>query len=272
MNELSKAKKTVPDPGVRPRPRRISLPFEKRKTDPGTWFYEHRVGICVTVIAYLIFGIIFISAKIVIYRESHQNTILIDLSELEEQKQEITPEQIRQMEQDYSQVLNRISDENAVRESDRSSLRGQDEQIDAQSDAIAEKLRASREMYQKGLKEEQDILNSRPSLESTKGKDEKTESVRVKGSVMVSFSLAGRTGVYLHNPGYQCEGGGTVVIAITVNRNGKVTAASVSQSSNTSDPCMTDRALASAKRSRFNASATAPDRQQGTITYQFIPQ
>ena len=38
------------------------------------------------------------------------------------------------------------------------------------------------------------------------------------------------------------------------------------------DECMRSSALGSARRSRFNIDDSAPARQQGTITYIFIPQ
>ena len=74
---------------------------------------------------------------------------------------------------------------------------------------------------------------------------------------------------YLAVPAYKCEGGGEVVVEITVNRAGDVTNARVVEGG---DECMRSSALGSARRSRFNIDDSAPARQQGTITYIFIPQ
>ena len=86
-----------------------------------------------------------------------------------------------------------------------------------------------------------------------------------------SFSLTDpvRTSRYLAVPAYKCEGGGEVVVEITVNRAGDVTNARVVEGG---DECMRSSALGSARRSRFNIDDSAPARQQGTITYIFIPQ
>ena len=92
-----------------------------------------------------------------------------------------------------------------------------------------------------------------------------------KGRVLVSYSLPGRTDVYLHTPAYQCEGGGEVTVAITVNRNGKVTAASLKETT-TSSNCINETAVTAARNSRFNVDGSAADRQSGTITYIFVPQ
>ena len=40
----------------------------------------------------------------------------------------------------------------------------------------------------------------------------------------------------------------------------------------TNDDCILDRAVEAARLSRFNVDGSAPDRQQGTITYLFVPQ
>jgi TonB family protein len=70
-------------------------------------------------------------------------------------------------------------------------------------------------------------------------------------------------------PAYRCEGGGEVVVRITVNPAGDVTAASILSGG---DECMRSTALQSARKSRFDINNSAPTRQNGTITYIFIPQ
>lgn len=103
------------------------------------------------------------------------------------------------------------------------------------------------------------------------GEDSEHQDRKVKGRVTVSFSLTDpvRTSRYLAVPAYKCEGGGEVVVEITVNRAGDVTNARVVEGG---DECMRSSALGSARRSRFNIDDSAPARQQGTITYIFIPQ
>jgi TonB family protein len=87
----------------------------------------------------------------------------------------------------------------------------------------------------------------------------------------VSFSLVDpvRMSRHLEVPAYRCEGGGEVVVAITVDRDGKVVGARAREGG---DECMRECAVESARRSRFNIDPSAPARQTGTITYIFIPQ
>ena len=103
------------------------------------------------------------------------------------------------------------------------------------------------------------------------GKDEERQDRKVKGRVTVSFSLTDpvRTSRSLNIPAYRCEGGGDVVVEITVNRAGEVVNARVQSGG---DECMRESALRAARVSRFNIDQSAPARQQGTITYIFIPQ
>ena len=58
----------------KPRPKRrkrMGLPFEPKKQDIGEWAYDHRIGLSVMIVAYLILGIVFFSSKIVIGSKPH---------------------------------------------------------------------------------------------------------------------------------------------------------------------------------------------------------
>jgi len=265
----------VPNGAPDPRRRRIVLPFEKRPTDPGSWAYDHKVGLCITVIAYLILGIVFISAKIIIGRQTHENTIYISMEEIPPQPEQkpLTPEERQELEQSLREARNQISNEDSKTIAESQTLRNNPipEDLAAQAQEVQDRMRASREAYEKGLSEEQAMIDARNAQKNKADKQEKQETVKVTGNVIISFSLAGRSAVYMHVPAYQCEGGGQVVVDITVNRNGKVTDASVGSTS-THDDCILDRAVEAARLSRFNVDGSAPDRQQGTITYLFVPQ
>ena len=67
---------------------RLKLPFDNRKEDAGVWAYDHRIGLCVTIIAYLVLMIAFVSSKIVVGRRPHTQGMFIDLQTLAELEQE----------------------------------------------------------------------------------------------------------------------------------------------------------------------------------------
>lgn len=261
-----------PAPRPRPRRQRLELPFDNRREDAGAWAYDHRVGLCVTLIVYLVLMIAFVSSKIVIGRRPHTQGMLIDmqtLAELESERDRLAEEVRRRQEQDpidWSSIRNRVSNENALDETLRDDRGTNAAEINAAAAETERRMRANREAYEQGLAEERALGERRGEADGEERRDS-----RAKGRVTVSFSLVDpvRTSRYLDRPSYLCEGGGEVVVEIVVNRSGKVVGARVREGG---DECMRECALASARRSLFNIDENAPARQTGTITYIFIPQ
>ena len=217
----------------RPRRARLRLPFDNRREDAGEWAYDHRIGLCITLIAYLVLMIAFVSSKIVVGRRPHQQGMFIDLQSLAELEQERDrlAEEVRRRQQegeeiDWRSIRNEVSNENALNEKLRDD-RGTN--AAALNDAAAEaeaRMRANREAYEQGLAEERAIREGRRGREEGRHEDRK-----VKGRVTVSFSLKNpvRQSVDLSVPAYRCEGGGEVVVAIVVNRAGEVVSARVAE-------------------------------------------
>lgn len=93
-----------------------------------------------------------------------------------------------------------------------------------------------------------------------------------QGPSVISWSLEGRTKQFLPVPAYKGYGSGDVAVAITVNQKGRVIAAQVIAAMSCSDTQLQEFALEAARRSRFNASTSAPAKQEGEIVYRFIAQ
>lgn len=90
------------------------------------------------------------------------------------------------------------------------------------------------------------------------------------GPVMVSFNLKNRKAHSLANPGYTCNGAGTVVISIKVDKSGNVKSADFNSAlSRGATECMILKATKYAKKSRFDYSQSASGLASGTITYKF---
>lgn len=257
----------------RPAPRpRLKLPFDNRRADAGTWAYDHRIGLCVTLIAYLVLMIAFVSSKIVVGRRASTQGMYVDirtLAELEHERNRLEEEVRRRQEQDpidWKSIRNAASNENALNEELRDDRGTNAAAINEAANEAAERMRANREAYEQGLAEDQAIRQRTGTEDGTERQDRK-----MKGRVTVSFSLTNpvRTSRRLVVPAYQCEGGGDVEVTVTVNRAGEVTAAHVEYGG---DACMRETALRAARASLFNIDQSAPARQQGTITYIFIPQ
>lgn len=274
------APRRVPPKGGR-RPQRMRLPFEHRPFDIGTWIYEHRVGLCCMVIAYLAFGIVFVSTKIVLNNQKYDNTLYVDLTELQQQlmEEERLNQQLQhEKEEESTPLRNRVSDVHGGAESvgrwDESSQEASEsesdfqESLDEEAAAVASRLRASREAFEKGRREEQEMIDRHKAQREAK-EGEQESGVKQQGNVLVEYDLPGRRDVSLFIPAYLCEGSGRVVVSITVNRNGKVTSASVKEGSGST--CINDSAVRAARNSTFNVDPNR-DKQSGTITYRFVPQ
>lgn len=257
----------------RSRRRRLDLPFDNRREDAGEWTYRHRIGLCVTLICYLLLMIGFVSSKIVVGKRNAMQGMYIDLetlAELESERDRLQREieqKMQQNEADWRSVQNRISNEHATDERLQDDRGTNTSALNKAAAALRDQMAANSAAYEQGLAEERAIYEQA----GNEGKADERRDVRVKGSVTVSFSLTNpvRHSRYLHIPAYLCEAGGEVVVQITVDRGGEVVAARVRSGG---DECMRETALRAARESLFNIDNSAPERQTGTISYLFIPQ
>ena len=260
---------------TKPEPRRpkLRLPFDNRREDAGEWAFDHRAGLCVTLIAYLLLAIAFVGAKIVVGGRPAAQGFYIDLQQLEQlaaEKERLEREVRRRQQQepiDWKSIRNDVSNENAKLDESLRDDRGTNTAaLNDAADAAQERMRANREAYEQGLAEERAIRERRGKEDGAERQDRK-----VKGRVTVSFSITDpvRTSRYLEVPAYLCEGGGDVTVSVTVDRAGKVTGARVTEGG---DDCMRETAVRAARNSVFDINDAAPARHTGTITYIFIPQ
>lgn len=258
-----------PNPVRRPR---LKLPFDNRKEDAGTWVYDRRVGLCVTLIAYLVLMIAFVGSKIIIGSPPHTQGMYIDLQDLQklQEERDRLEQEVREKQQndpiDWGSIKNQVSNENALNEKLKDDRGTNAAALNSAANDAEARMRANREAYERGLAEAE-ALGEKPG----EGKDEVRQDRKVKGRVTVSFSLKDpvRTSRHLDVPAYQCEGGGEVVVDITVDNAGNVVGAKIASGG---DECMRETALGAARRSVFNIDNAAPAKHTGTITYIFIPQ
>ena len=258
---------------VRPRRKPLRLPFDNRKEDIGSWAYDHRVGLFITIIIYLIIGIGFFASKIVIGRKVSQQGMYIDLQTVEmlEKERDRLAEEVRRANQkiDWSKIRNTSSNENALNENLADDRGTKTAELNSDAEAVEARMRANREAYEKGLK---DAKRAGERTEDSKSDSKNTNSdKKVKGTVTVSFSFKNpvRYSRHLVKPAYRCEGGGEVVVKAVIDRAGKVLTATVLSGG---DECMRQTAISAAKGSTFDHNSDAPAQQEGTITYIFIPQ
>ena len=256
------------------RRQRLRLPFDNKKQDAGEWAYDHRLGLSVMVIAYLVLGIVFFASKIVIGSKPHMQGIYVDLQTLEEleaEKERLEREIAlkQQNDIDWSAVRNLQSNESMLNENLRDDRGTNTSEINESANAIAAGMAANRAAYEAGMAEAQSILDADRSNSNDKPKER--QDSKYKGGVTVRFEFRDpvRTSRDLVVPAYKCESGGQVVVAVVLNTGGEVISARVTSGG---DERMREEALKAARASLFNIDNSAPARHSGTITYTFIPQ
>jgi hypothetical protein len=123
--------------------------------------------------------------------------------------------------------------------------------------------------YAAGLKE---IVKKREEkkqqLEEAEAKKTEFTNNLKERKTSISYSLIDRKNYLLPPPIYTCIEGGKVVINIEVDSSGNVIDADFNEkSSNTSNGCLVDNAIAYALKAQFSSASRAS--QKGTITYLF---
>jgi hypothetical protein len=109
--------------------------------------------------------------------------------------------------------------------------------------------------------------------ETTEGmKPEEIKNVIYKGKSNISYFLENRYHRSIPIPIYLAEGGGTVVVDIVVDQRGSVISANPRNKPAVSDRHLLAYAKKAALKTRFNIDFDAPEKQKGTITYNFVPQ
>ncbi|MFI3287280.1 MAG: energy transducer TonB [Rikenellaceae bacterium] len=251
------------------------LPFQPRRGggDWSDWVFRHRIGLLITIVIYLSLAIIFVSYRIVVMPVVPA-TVTVELEDESVEEVISEREEIEEMERvGGEEVRNRVSnDDSKFDESLRDSKNSNASEIYEEAERMQRELAESREAYERSLREIEDNSQrvEKENISSKQG--DRNQDSFVRGGVTTAFNLAGRTAVYIDIPAYKCEGGGQVLVNISVNRNGRVVSAQVEKATSTSDRCLMSEAISSARASRFSTSSTADDPQRGTILYTFIAQ
>lgn len=246
---------------------RVRLPFEPRRMDFGTWTYVHRAGVCAAVAVLLIFGIAFVAWSFDLGDSMAHQVIYVEM----EMPEEMREPQVRELVPvDYGNISNRTSNENADAAERLRDAQGSE--LAEEAAGVGEMMDANRAAYEEGL------LRNRQMIEDASRRSDDQggagQSALVQGNVTASYSFTDpvRHDQRLVIPAYRCMNDGSVVVAATLDQNGKVVSAEVVEGQSTPDQCLRREALAGARASRFNLDTRAPSRQRGTITYLFVRQ
>ena len=241
------------------------------------WLKEHRHGVMGTVIFHLVLAIFLVCVGISRLDSQQRMEIEIDMPEPEivQQKQEEQKKKEQILQQSADEEVNEMLRSLAVNE-----------------DAVKKNAETQpHERVEEYIEQIQEEIDSDYGgrYRANKNKHYKEDSIRVQrdkkermldslqstvyvGKSSVSYNIKGRYKTYLPIPVYKCEFGGKIVVAVVVTRQGRVIKAEVVDAESNKDDSLREVAVDAALKSEFNVDEKAPERQTGTITYNFVKQ
>ena len=241
------------------------------------WLKELRHGVMGTVIFHLVLAIFLVCVGISRLDSQQRMEIEIDMPEPEivQQKQEEQKKKEQILQQSADEEVNEMLRSLAVNE-----------------DAVKKNAETQpHERVEEYIEQIQEEIDSDYGgrYRANKNKHYKEDSIRVQrdkkermldslqstvyvGKSSVSYNIKGRYKTYLPIPVYKCEFGGKIAVAVVVNRQGRVIKAEVVDAESNKDDSLREVAVDAALKSEFNVDEKAPERQTGTITYNFVKQ
>jgi hypothetical protein len=240
--------------------------------------FENKVGLYLTIAVHLLIIIVLLLAKISAL-VSEENSFVLDFSKQEQIEKEA--EEIKLKEEISKELDEELSGQTSG--STRNNIRNVIVDAGAKkgSELRDDRFKNPSQVYQEAMELQKKLEASKKEAEAYQGSDEvptstnspkQSQSESYKGPSVLSYTLEGRKAISLPIPVYKCIAGGDVYISIIVNRKGYVVSASIIDGISANDDCIREYAIRAAKSSRFTASDTAPEKQQGEIVYRFIAQ
>jgi len=240
------------------------------------------VGILGTLIIHLIAGIIFMSFQLKSLQMDLSNEFEVEFAAAEENDEnenliELPVTSIEKILQGDEEMLNIA----------RNLANKSDVNIDPDNyiDMVKEELMQSGKLGEDNYIDEQKRIdemkgdeniayeNEGEAMKNNEPDESQEMAANYKGPTRIYYDLEGRTATSLPIPIYKCQGSGKIVLSIEVDRKGTVEKARViADQSSTSDPCLLQTAVNTARISRFNSSLMSPRIQAGTLTYHFVAQ
>ena len=241
------------------------------------WLKEHRHGVMGTVIFHLVLAIFLVCVGISRLDSQQRMEIEIDMPEPEivQQKQEEQKkkEQIHQQsaDEEVNEMLRSLAvNEDAVKKNAETQPH---ERVEEYIEQIQEEIDSDyggRYRANKNKHYKEDSI--RVQRDKKEGMLDSLQSTVYVGKSSVSYNIKGRYKTYLPIPVYKCEFGGKIEVAVVVNRQGRVIKAEVVDAESNKDDSLREVAVDAALKSEFNVDEKAPERQTGTITYNFVKQ
>ena len=243
-------------------------------------YKQNIYGVITTLVFHIIVLIVLLTSNIEYGKKAAEETILLDLAkeevklpEPEKEKQAETTAQTQRMTGSNKMASNRAVNDGS-KDAGKPSTGSRDPFFDKAYDKEIEDAKQLVSDVNKTLsKKIPKIGDIRMPEDNAEGKTrEEVKQSNFKGKSNIHYFLANRYHARLPIPVYLAEGGGEVIVDIVVGRDGRVLNANPRQNPKINDMNILAYAKQAAEKTLFNADAAAPDKQKGTITYNFVAQ
>lgn len=227
-------------------------------------------GVMGTLLFHIMIVALFILAEMDLKREMVEDAILIEFPVVPEEE---LPAEAAQAEQQSSSAEPVTNTPSAATRLPGQVARRESFFDEAYQQEIDQARRLVSDVSNQLSKEIPDLSKIRMPEQITEGMDrDSIKNVIFTGDSNIEYHLDNRYHLRLPYPIYLARGGGTVIVDIEVNRQGRVITATPRRNSVVTDEQIYYYAQAAAQRTLFNADNLAPNPQRGTIRYTFKAQ
>lgn len=243
-------------------------------------YKQNIYGVITTLTFHIIVLIILLTSNLKDGKQKPEEAILLDFSTEEiklpepEKEKDKEAEALTAQNQTSGQLASNRAVNDASREPARPASRSNDPFFDkAYNQEIEDAKQLVSDVNKTLSREIPKIKDIQMPEDNTAGKTrEEIERSNFKGKSNIHYFLENRYHARLPIPVYLAQGGGEVIVDIVVGRDGRVLNAVPRQNSRISDMTILAYAKQAAEKTWFNADASAPEKQRGTITYNFVAQ
>jgi len=240
-------------------------------------YKQNIYGVMGTLVFHILLFSVFLLSDVDIKGNVKEEAILIEFPDLVPEP-EVLEETIKNEEEvqadNNNQDINNRSNLASNKSAKENTTKSADEFFD---DDYLKELEAAQKLVSdvnnQLSKEIVDMSDIKMPVETTEGMDpDSIKNVIYTGESNIIYFLENRYHLSLPVPVYLAQGGGTVIVDITVNRRGKVIDAVARENNSIRDKQIILYAQEAASRTLFNSDESAPSSQKGTIQYTFVAQ
>jgi hypothetical protein len=240
-------------------------------------YRQNIYGVMGTLVVHILIVLAFILADVDMKGSPKEEMLLIEFPDILPEPEEVQEKQEQDSPEenvaDNSESINRTNAASNRTATENTTQSAEEFLDDEYLKEIEAAKRLTADVSNQLSKKIVDINDIKMPVETTEGMNpDSIKNIIYVGESNIVYYLENRHHLSLPIPVYLSQGGGKVIVDITVNRQGKVINATPRKNRSIKDEQIFLYAKAAAQRTVFNNDSKAPSLQKGTIHYTFIAQ